>query len=388
MARSDYETLLPLDQFGDIMGFERFQYNQIKEGLVLGRDAQCGSVVYQHSYQKQFFSIDEIALAIQQAEEALAPILNFYPAPKYIVNDEFMYPIDYRLQTPNFITPRGNWKPIQVTWQYLQQLGTRTRTLIEADATYSTSDDDGDSIDDHFTVTVATTETDISKLALYFAAGDRSILDESWRIRPVRVTANGTNAIFKGHISLLVDPALKESLDPIPLNATDLGIYVTGVDAYLITYDTNLIGTAYWDVDFRCLTPTSGGINPDTPIIKFEDGWIRPIVDGVFTVGKAPDRLSLNYLAGVPYDTYGRMQEPYATAVAALALSYLPTASCGCERAQQKLNFLMSTPTNNEQGKRPMTTKEIDNNPFQPTRGGLIAWELCLRRQHPASARS
>lgn len=388
MARSDIETLLPLDQWASIMGFEPFQYNQIKEGLVLGRDAQCGSVVYQHSYQKQFFSIDEIALAIQQAEEAIAPILNYFPAPKYIVNDEFIYPQDYRLETPNYLTPRGNWKPIQTTWQYLRQLGTRTRTLIQANVIYTTSDDDGDGVQDHFTLTVATTETDISKLVLYFAAGDRSILDESWRIRPVRVTANGTNATFKGHISLLVDPALKESLDPVPLDASDLGIYVTGVDAYLLTYDTSLIGTAYWDTDFNYLTPTSGAINSGTPIIKFEDGWIRPIVDGVYTVGKAPDRLSLNYLAGVPYDTYGRMQEPYATAVAALALSYMPTASCGCARAEQKVNYYMSTPADSEQGKRPLSLKEIDQNPFNPTRGGLLAWELAQRRQHPASARS
>lgn len=387
MARSDVETLLPLDQFAQIMGFEPFQFNQIKEGLALAREAQCNTVMYQHNFQRQFFSLDEIAAAITQAEESLAPILNYYPAPKYIVNDDITYPVDYRTGTPYFLTARGQWKAVQTTYQHIQTLGTRTRTLIQANVVYTTSDDDGDSIDDHFTVSVATTETDLSKLVLYFASADRQALDETWRIRPLRVTADGVNATFKGHIGLLVDPALKESLDPVPLVATDTGIYVTGVDAYILSYDTSLIGTSYWDTSYSCGI-SSGGVSPNTILVKPKDGYIRLVIDGCYSMGYAPDRISLNYLAGVPYDNTGRMQEPYATAVAALALAYMPSPACGCTRADQKISYYMSTPADSEQGKRPMSLKEIDNNPFPPTRGGLLAWDLCLRRQHIVSARS
>ena len=383
MARSSIETLMPLDQFAELMGFEAFQFNQISGGLTFAREAQCGTVVYQHQWQRQFFSLDEIALAISSAENALAPILNYFPAPKYFENEDTPYPTDYD-NARNWLTPKLQWKPVQTAYQHIQALGTRTRTLIEADVVYTPSDDDNDGVNDHFTLTVNTTETNLSKLVLYFSVADREILDETWRIRPLRITATGTTATFKGHISLLVNPALKEVLAPAPLDATDVTIYVTTVDAYIVSYDTALIGTAYWDdAYYPCNCPSSGTINAATLIIKAPDGWIRPVLDGIFNC--APDRLQLNYLAGVAYDSTGRVREPFASMIAGLSVSYLPSGSCGCERADQKMNFLMSSPADGEQRRRPLSLKEIDNNQFQPTRGALYAWSMCQELRHPSS---
>lgn len=387
MARSDVFTLLPLDQFAEIMGFDNWQFNQIKFGIDFHRETQCETVWFMHQWQRQFLSIDEIALAISSAENALAPLLNYYPAPKYIVNDDIPYPIDYRLQTPDWLTPRGLWKPLQTSWQYLQALGTLTRTLIEADVTYVTSDADNDNVDDTFTVTVNTTETDASKLRLYFSSGDRTELNETWLIRPVRVTADGTTATFVGKLPLLVDPVLKEKPNPDELDASDSGIYVETVDAYILSYDSDLIGTAYWDNAFSCGL-TSGGINPDTLLIKPKDGYVRLIIDGVFTTGHAPNRVSLNYLAGYPYDSNGRMQLPYAAMVARLAPSFLPSLSCGCQRADQAIAFWGASPADGEQSRRPLSLKEIDNNSLPTTRGGIYAWSMIEMLQHVQSARS
>lgn len=387
MARSDIETLLPLDNWAELMGFDYWQFNQIGLGIQFGRDTQCQTVWHQHQWQKQFLSIDEIALAISSAENALAPLLNYFPAPKYIVNDDITYPVDYRTGTPYFLTSRGQFKAIQTTYQHIQALGTRTRTLISANVLYTTSDTDNDGVDDTFSVTVATTETDLSKLVLYFSAADRQALDETWRIRPLRVTADGVNATFTGRLSLLVDPVLKEALDPQKLDAT-ASIYVTTIDAYILSYDTSLIGTSYWDTAYSCVISWSSGISPNTIMVKPKDGYIRPIIDGCYSMGYAPDRISLNYLAGVPYDTTGRMQMPYALMVARLACDYLPATSCGCDRADQAINFWSSSPADGEQRRRPLSLKEIDTNPFQPTRGGIYAWAMVQEYQHVQSARS
>jgi hypothetical protein len=62
MARSDIPTLLSLDQFAEVIGFNYWEFNQIGEsdggtGLQFARNNQCESVMYQFSYQRNSFRV-------------------------------------------------------------------------------------------------------------------------------------------------------------------------------------------------------------------------------------------------------------------------------------------------------------------------------------------
>lgn len=385
MARSNTETLMPLDQWAEIMGIDHFNFNQIGNGIVYHGDPQCKDVVFQHAWQLHYFSVDEIAGAVRKAEEALARLLNYYPAPRYVTDETVWYKQDANTYVPNWMTPRGQWKRVRTVFQHVQALGTIKRTLITANAATTTrSDADNDDVEDTFTLTVTTTETNVQKIAVYYSAVHRETLDETWRILPLRITANGTTASIVGRLSLIINPVLKETPKPERLDATDEEIYVPTLDVYLVETDATGIGTAFWDetVDFE--TPTSSALDSTSPIVYPLLGHFRPIIPGCYTVGRAPDRLQINYLAGVARDNTGRLREPYASMVAYLSCQYLPSDKCGCERAEQIIRWYRSFPSDGEEGKRPMTAREIDENILGTSRGAIYAWQQAQLLENPA----
>lgn len=382
MANSQVATLLPLEQFASIMGISPFEFNQIGEGIVYHRENQCLSVFFQYSWMREFLSRDEVARAISKAEHALANLLNFWPAPKYIANEGVIYPRSVQSGIPNYMTARGLWKPVKLRYNYIQALGILTRTLIEANKVYVSSDEDGDTVDDTFTLTVATTETDATKLALYFNATDRNTpLSEAWQIRPIQCTIAGGNAVFVGKLSQITDPLLWRKPDPDKLDATDPTIYVTSLDVYSHSTDSDNTGSAYWDGYVGQNGVSSGAIDGNSVISEGELGYIRPAISLCSLWNASPNRLVVNYLAGYPREADGSMAEPFASIVAHLAMAYMPANSCGCERSNQIFRWWRGFPSDGEEGRRPMIPSEIAQCPFPPTRGGLFAWEGLLAWQ-------
>src|SRR5687768_758352 len=368
MANSQVATLLPLDQFASIMGISPFEFNQIGEGITYHRENQCLSVFFQYSWMRQFLSRDEVARAISKAEHALANILNFWPAPKYITNESIPYPRSVQPSQPNFMTPRGQWKPVKARYNYIQAIGTLTRTLISANVAYVASDDDGDTVNDTFTITVATTETDASKLALYFNAANRnSPLSEAWQIRPVQCTISGGNAVFVGKLSQITIPLLWRLPDAEKLDAA-AAIYVTSLDVYSHSTDSANAGTAYWDGYVGQNGTSSGAIDSNSVISEGELGYFRPAISLCSLWNASPNRLVVNYLAGYPRENDGSMAEPFASIVAHLAMAYMPANSCGCERSNQIFRWWRGFPSDGEEGRRPMIPSEIAQCPFPPTR--------------------
>ena len=375
MARANIPTLLSLDQFAEVIGWNPWEMNQIGESAALsfGRENQCSSVLYQFSYQVQFISRTELASAIAKAESAMTPIMNFFPAPCYVSAEEHNYPNDYRLSTPDWMTPRGMWKSVGLDRKLFCEIGTISRTVISANQAYVESDVDGDGVNDTFTITVATTETNPDYIAVYFNASDRQDLDETWRIRPVHVVISGGNAVITGHLSYLVDPALQLTPNPIPLEVED-SPYVASVDVYSVKPDTDDIGTAYWNsrADWSCGGATSAAIS-SYEIFKRQDSYIRPVITSCYSVGRAPDRVEINYLSGYPLRN-GRVQAPYAQMIAYLACSYLPSTKCGCDRTEQILDYWKATPNNAETGNFPITTRQVEELGLPPTRGGFYCF--------------
>lgn len=384
MARANIATGLSLDQWAEVMGFELFQFNQVGGGpdsdqLTFGREAQCDTVWYQFSYQKQFLSRTEIALAIAQAEAVLFKDFGYHLSPKYRVADEHSYPNDSRLKTPDWLTPRGEWKSVNLRGARLQGLGVISRTVIEADASYTPSDTDGDGIDDTFTVSIATEETDPANIALYFSGANRDALDETWRIRPVVVTINSGTATITGHLAQLVNPALQLSLDPSALQVNDVpSIYVPTVDVYVVKPDETTIGTAYWNRREGVRLASTADITI-ADIDNNRTATIRPVINACTLYQSAPDRVEINYLSGLPLDSRGRVREPYAQIIAYLSCAYLPALACGCDRAEQKLEFMRNIPSDGEQGNYPITIEQVNEIGAFPVRGAFQALWLAER---------
>lgn len=387
MARASTYTLLSLDEWAREMSISVWEFNQCAEGLPANH-AQCDHVWFQEAFQADYLSREELAHTIAKAEQAIAEQLSYWPAPKWFTNEVHPYPRPFNRSLYGLAnTPRYQWKSLQLNWGKVQGGGVMARTSINAAGAVVMSDNDGDGINDRFTVTVATTVTDPDEIAIYFTLADRNgvSVDETWRIRPVNVVISGGNAVITGHPSLLVKPDLETIVDPQVLDVTVAANFVTTVEVYRLYLDTTSTlaspnqGVALWE-DPDCANPpcTSSWLPVCQIPRNAEMGMIAPdFLQGntyCSPLDREPDRVSLHYVAGEPLIN-GQMSRAMADIVAHLATAWLPVDKCGCERADRIISYWRSIESVETKGVVPITLKQLDDNPFGVQRGALWAWD-------------
>ena len=93
--RSDIETGLTLLQYCQYIGFDPFTMAQFGDGFPATSTTACDHPVFSHQWQQDFLSRDEFNQAISQAEAMIAAELGFWTYPRYIVNEELVYPKRY-----------------------------------------------------------------------------------------------------------------------------------------------------------------------------------------------------------------------------------------------------------------------------------------------------
>lgn len=399
MGRASTRTLLPLDTWAKILGINPWDFNQLTNPETQAH--QCRDTFYQHMWQEDYVSREEVGLAIAEAEAALAEYCGFWPAPQYIVDERLRYPRQYDSRVwGNGRTVRGYVKPVQTKWAKVISGGQLNRTAMDqSSATLANgrlvySDSDGDGIDDTFTITITdaaggVSVTDPSEIAVYFTSTDRNgeAVGETWRIRPVKVTLSGGNAVIVGHKTLMVVPDLQTRINATALDYSAAASYVTGVEVYRTFIDTTdtssnpYQGVAIWDVPPDC---NDGDCSEQVlPLClgpyDYDGGWTAPAfgLRSTWPYSWEPDRLAINYVAGVPADNQGNMNLHWARIVTYLSVALLPTEKCGCERSQRILAYWRSKPnenTENDRG-RAFTMDEINTNPFVERNGALWAWK-------------
>lgn len=89
-------------------------------------------------------------------------------------------------------------------------------------------------------------------------------------------------------------------------------------------------------------------------------------------LGDEPHLARIWYYCGWPSDLQGRMQEPFARAVAALATALLMKPICGCGMSERLAEYWQSMPSND----RPVSFDRL-NCPWGPQQGAWEAWRIC-----------
>jgi hypothetical protein len=392
MARANTYTLLPLDSFARIVGFDPFEFNQFSYPGTAKSSQQCKDALMQYEWQKEHLSREEVARAIADAERMLADELGYWPAPYYSVNETVQYPRPYSsLAVGRAGTPRGEWKSVKLQWHKVISGGVINRTLlntIEADDIQD-KDLDDDGVFESFIATVTVPSgTSADEIGVYYTEDDRlgEELREIWRIRPLRITVSGTTATIRGHRTQLVKPAMTFKVDVSPLDFSKAENFISEMAVYRVFTDNTATeanpyqGVAVWNADPSC-TPDCG-VTVE-PICLGESDYAQGRARAIFSLsdcwpgGREPDRLQVNYLAGLPLEN-GQMQSEMANCVAYLAASMLASEKCGCDRSKRLLSHwrtLVTASKNKNDTARGYTEREINSNPFgEPTYGSLFAW--------------
>lgn len=390
--------LLPLDEFRRLMGFNPFHFWQLANDLTPIR-AACNPLVMEYAWQHtDAVGRSEIREAIMRAEERIKSLLDYAPAPR-AEQDEIAFPqyYDPRQSYLSSSDAKGRWLAFNLNSYRVRQIGALTVESI-GDAAPVITDADGDGIDDTFTLSIATTVTDVTQVAVYFASSERldsAGLVERWRIQPVSVSIAGGIATITGRLWTIVKPIKYEGMGTNALDPDTAANFPSALTVARRYIDTTNQGSFIWEstpgancdlnTDPSAIASSTARYvvrNSDVGIIAGEaaayDADALEWVSTAWPVSYAPERAIVNYIAGEQDTASGQMSERFKLIVARFAAAELARPLCGCEEASAAVSYWQfdlaqsSGAQNGESYQMPFASLD---NPFGTRRGHVYAWQ-------------
>jgi hypothetical protein len=397
MARSSIITKLSLDRWAEIIGISPVHFNQIT--IIQKPAGTCDKVWKQYAWQENDqVSRDDVALAIQQAEETIERYLGYHLIPTWDKDEKVgtPQPGDRSLLYGSILNPRGYPLHVQTQWGHFISGGIEAKTLIEKDAAIVYSDVDGDGYDETATITSPTTLTDAEEIAVYFPDADGA---DEWEIRPFKsISFLGGNVVIVLQRHQLVNPIWWEALEPEAVDGNIDANFLTEVDVYRKWNDPSQQVQLVWSprpglcdcgestcincqnsYQWGCLNAKDNRLG----LVHYHQGTWNALTSQYdsadLSVGRNPDKLRLWYKSGLRDERKQypdlQMEPSLERAVAFYALTLLDRPICGCnnlEKVVQKwseelnLNLAESTYQIND--------RWLDN-PLGVTRAAVFAWQ-------------
>lgn len=402
-------NLLSLEQWRKYFGYNPFHFWGLANAKVPVTSG-CNTLVYEYAWQHaDAVGRAEIAQAIESAESRLLEYLGYAPAPRY-TEKTIPFPTYNDVAVWARGNPQGRANSVSLHDGYLQAVGVELITKI-GDVNVVITDTDSDGVNDTFTASIATTETDPNRLAVYFTAADRLDMEdhsERWRIVPAAISISAGTATVRGRSYLLVKPVLREgvAVDDAVLDPAAATNYVTQVEISTRVTNTNgqlstdAQAVLLWEAptwpsccdSFVYLPSTLDPAAVGTAVARVgirdaKLGEVIPVqalydtATGLWTgvypwCTYNPDRVTVRYLAGYPLEN-GTMARKWQVIVARFAAAELVRRICACDNANQELyawqfDVARAAGANDEQYQ--ISTSDLDN-PFGTRRGQVWAWK-------------
>lgn len=405
-------TLLSLGRYAQIMGiapphFMRalcntsppiFPYNQT-----------CSSLWPRYSWQQHGqVSHEELAYAIQSAEQEIARIIGYYPAPMWIYEEIHDYPRPFwREAFGTGINIRNRYKGVKANYGWHVESGRRAVSIIDTvtkaggDLVYS--DEDADGMYDTATITVATALTNAQEIKVYFADCNG---DQEWEIRPVR-----SKTIAGGVCTIVIDAWFFIDPEILAQYPTDAGVeiadlqdvndLVESVDVYREYTDTTQASAQFlWESSYAHLCSCG---STDCEICSQytmdgclsardkEHGYLLP-APATYDSDNAiwdrttcsecpePEMVRLWYYAGYRDDAYksGRIFDPlsdfWAQTIAWVATARLGRPLCECNNIHAFAESLREDVTISTRDSSRFIAREDLSCPLGTRYGEIMAW--------------
>lgn len=413
MARSSYPTVLSVSQYAMLMGINPAHFAGGAAGTIFPLGGSCNQVWYQYSWQAaDRVAREDLGLAIFNAEQEIAQVLGYWPAPRWFSQEFVNYPRYYdptRWRTSGL---DASERSISARLRYGRIIaGGRRSTTAIGTATASTpaapgdtlvySDADGDGYQETATITLPVPSTmPHSQLIKAYWPGQTA---PEWEIRPTRTkTLSGGSVVMKFWSWQLVPWDRWEQFPsdtyPAALDFNDPVNRLSSVDVLYEYNDPTAVSARFrWEASPR-LDCACGGVGCALCSFTAQDGCILPrdanagtaaLQPATYSGGawsglpwslcRDPDHVSVWYYAGAISEEYlsGQGQDPLsrylAEAIAWLATARLERPFCACSNlvalaADLRIDLAATQPISFQ-----VSGAQLDN-PFGTRRGEVKAW--------------
>lgn len=406
-------TLLSLPYYAQIMGISPVHFQGAHAGAVFPViPPACNDLWPRYSWQSSDrVSHEDLARSVYDAEQDIARVLGYWPAPKWAAQEIHKYPRHHRRDVYRFggRNVRGQDCSINAKWGKIIAPGRRATTLVGiatvAAGTLVYSDEDLDGFYETATIQLPTTFTDVCELKVYHHGTNAHM---AWEIRPYRsksISAGTVTFVFDSW--LFIDPDLQSAypttagFGAIDISTTDN--YVTSVDVYREYNNiTEISAVLLWEPtpSARLVCTLCGGAGCAACALTEQNGClhVRDPENGIivpqaatydsddeewdgecFTVCRDPDLVQLWYYSG-DYDEYyltGQSCEPLsnylAHPIAWMATARLERPFCSCANVTALAQHLREDLARVGEVSNTLTMEELSN-PFGTRRGEIMAW--------------
>lgn len=397
MARSDYVTWLSLSEWASIVGIHPLGMNQLHSNT-LQPNTVCGETFFQQSWQhSDRVGRDDIAMAIQQAEQDISREAGFNLMPDWTAQERLAYPRPAVMELYGTgVNPRWQLKSVEAERGYLISGGIKAKTLIQAGVAVVRTDVDSDSYAETCTVNVATSLTDTNEIHLYYPAQSG---EDAWEIRPIKVSISGGNARITFKAWDIAAANKMDALDGEVLDADAASSYETTVDVYRVYNDQTKQVQFLWEGGADCCgSCVACQLGTQDGCMHFRDARLGFLVPAPATWNTATsawdgqnwsacreaDQVRLWYYSGFQDQKLARPQAELAPfwkyAIAYYAASKFERPVCGCSNVSQFIDkWRMDAAFASEQAGSFTMTSELAANRLGTSMGSLYAYRALQR---------
>jgi len=383
--------MLTLEQFRKRIGFSPWHFWQLADTTIAPMTG-CNTIISEYQWQQsQNGSRQSVRDAMARAANKLKADLG-YPVIREQVSDRlsFRQPASIRQQFARSQDSRGRFINSRTNLGWVRTTGLMTIAEVSTEA-LSFTDTDGDSTDDAALIT-SVFPYPASEAALYLPSSEwrDGVIGEAWRVEPYWLRVSGNTLTAQVPRWLLVKRALYESSNgtALPIDAS------TFVDSLVVArryVDTTTQGFFVWESQPG--EPCNNGDDPSQLTRQIARYVVRDERDGYiagetseydttnlhwhssgWTLGRQPDYLEVNYIAGRDDD------EIINEAHYLLTCAELAYGLCGCAASHLELSkWTDDIALMNDD--RSYSSEDLGN-PFGTRRGQIEAWKMVknLRR--------
>lgn len=416
---------LPLDIWREVIGYNPYHFWQQADNAIIPVTSNCNSIVYENAWlNADAAGREEVRRAIKVAEGRLREHLNYSVGQRWIVETlQYPRPAQYGSAFSWPVGGSGRWLNIRLSEGYIRNIGNETRTALDAAATITYSDADGDGLPETFTVTIAgvSATLDVEQVAVYFGASDRldgDAVGEKYRIEPIKATLSGTTLTIKGKSWLLVKPIKYQGFSKTTIDPADPDSSTNYVDTVAVyRHYTDPTGTTiddaqatliwetepypYWACETTNLSFSPNQTDPAAVAYAVSRVGIRDVRLGEVSIGQAvwdadtsqfnavswatcrqPDRVIVRYEAGAKLAeientlNQSRVDGRWNEIVARFAAAELSQRICACDVANRELYRWQFNAALKGSGGGDMDISQADlENPFGTHAGQIYAWK-------------
>lgn len=401
MAISPTYTLIPLDRAAAILGLDLYHFNTIVTAR-RPENSSCDDIWFNLASQRiGQAGREDLASALYEAERQTMRYLRYSPMPTWISHEEHPVTKPFAVELRNYsgLNSRGKQKSIRTNYGYVLEVGSRAKTLIEAQSAVIYSDVDGDGYLETATVSATTTLTDEQEIRVYFQGHSGK---DAYEIRPIDISiASGTVTItFPKYLAPLHelwerDPA---EADPVwrTIDGDDDDNFVTSVDIYRVYTDPATHATFYHED--TCSSCGGSGcavceFTTETACLRIRDSRIgfmsyAPATWNTTTLeydsgsccSNDPDKIIINYRAGLVNRElefpYRQMDPAWERAIVYYAATLLERAGNLCGNAQNIYQQYNEDMALSADGRSWTIAFKNLQNPLGTTKAAIKLWRM------------